>query len=251
MGAVVSLAKNPLFVAAIVPGIIVVLTIRAAILWAYESWCEKSSSQAKRQVGDDDFSTESDFGVDAEDMEDDDLDAFIKDLNEVTREVTDLEDQMRKDMADVGGDFDDWMKQQGLTPAQDSAAAKRLRILTAIKEKRRVEIGGQGSSSRPAPSSNDGLRQRKGGTSEAKAQISRRSDSGGPPNSIRRAVEKTPGPGKTDVSSKQAAQPTGPQPDSAVVAAFEGSAFTAKWRAFQAERGGKPVYVAKQQKSHQ
>ena len=171
-----------------------------------------------------DSSSDEDFAA----LGDDQIDEIINELQGLTREVSALEDKMKKDMLGIGQDFDQWMTQQGLTAADDSAAMKRLRMLEQLKANRLATRSKQVSASKPAENqaSSTAIRnveQHQAKRSRPQAIIPREMSS---QNATPVAAVRSPN-----------------LPDENVVSTYENSSFTAKWRQHQKFGGRQPAYT--------
>ena len=205
-------------------------------------------------------------------LEDEDIDAAIVDLRALTGEVVEMEERMRLDMRAVGSDFDAWMRKENMTPAAESKAYKRLQMLEALKAQRAkaaalesagvgedgvVSAGAGSSSDPPAVSRREGAPRRALSPASAaradaavaavlasanhKANLGVAAEEGvqqkhAPSELRRRAVT---GGGDAGAGEGAAARP-----ELAVVGAFEGSAYTAKWREWRARQGRAPAWDA-------
>jgi hypothetical protein len=233
--------------------VILVLLLRIAVLFAREVCCaHKPGAADNGEAAAAAAAAAKQEEADFEALGDDEIDGIIADLQSLTSEVAALEAKMKSDMAAAGRDFDGWMAQQGLVPADESGAAQRLATLLEIRARRRAERDGgdggvdsQAEGAKPASE----LRQRAsaagggGGNPTAKAAAKAASKAAAKPP----AAGKPPAPAAAATVSAAAAAPL-PQPaavvaDPAVVAAFESSGFTEKWRRYREQRGLKAAYA--------
>ena len=125
---------------------LLVLTVGLAVragFWVWRAWCVRPASAAPtagrgggggrasddvvrpRESDDDDDDDDGGAGAD--------LDGIISSLQGLIGEATALEDNMRREMAAVGKDYDAWAAAQHLVPAQESAASKQLASLLALQ----------------------------------------------------------------------------------------------------------------------